>query len=73
MPPAKIHESVEHSYWIDSDITLWTQLEFQLNIQSLYSNWSVSEDVQQRAQFSRTEKFEEPLLALMRAGFSIRL
>ncbi len=51
--------------------------------QCQYSNWSVSEDVKQRdvkqrEQFSRTEKFEELLLAWMRAGlehssFSIRL
>jgi hypothetical protein len=64
-PPARIHESVGHSEWIESDITIWTQLEFQLNIHSLYSNWSVSEDVKQRAQnylqFSRTEQFEELL------------
>ena len=59
-----------HSEWIESDITIWTQLEFQLNIHSRYSNWSVSEDVKQRAQnylqFSRTEQFEELLLAWMR-------
>jgi hypothetical protein len=58
-----------HSEWIESDITIWTQLQFQLNIHSWYSNWSVSEDVKQRAQnylqFSRTEQFEELLLAWM--------
>ncbi len=48
--PARIHESVVHSEWIESDITIWTQLEFQLNIHSLYSKWSVIEDVKQRAQ-----------------------
>jgi hypothetical protein len=67
--PARIHESVVHSGWIESDITIWTQLEFQLNIHSWYSNWSVSEDVKQRGQnylqFSRTEQFEELLLAWM--------
>ncbi len=26
-PPARIHESVGHSEWIESDITIWTQLE----------------------------------------------
>ncbi len=46
-----------------------TQLAFQLNIHSsLYSNWSVSEDVKQIAQFLRTEKFKELLLAWLRAG-----
>ena len=69
-PPARIHKSVGHSEWIQSDITIWTQLEFQLNIHSRYSNWSVSEDVKQRAQnylqFSCTEQFEEVLLAWMR-------
>jgi hypothetical protein len=29
-PPARIHESVGHSEWIESDSTIWTQLEFQL-------------------------------------------
>jgi hypothetical protein len=81
-PPARIHESVGHSEWIESDITIWTQLEFQLNLHSRYSNWSVSEDVKQRAQnclqFSRTEQFEELLLAWMRtvlkhSSFSLRL
>jgi hypothetical protein len=82
MPPARIHESVGHSEWIESDSTIWTQLEFQLNIHSRYSNWSVSEDVKQRAQnylqFSRTKQLEELLLAWMRtvlkhSTFSLRL
>ncbi len=68
-PPTRIHES-DHSDglsdWILNDIIIWTQLEFQLNIHSRYSNWSVSEDVKQRARFSRTEKFEELLLVWMR-------
>jgi len=70
-PPARIHESVVHSEWIESDITIWTQQKFQLNIHSRYSNWSVSEDVKKRAQmqllkFLRTEEFEELLPAWMR-------
>ena len=56
-PPARIHESVGHSEWIQSDITIWTQLEFQLNIHSRYSNWSVSEDVKQTAQMQLFENF----------------
>jgi hypothetical protein len=81
-PPARIHESVGYSEWIENDITIWTQLEFQLNIHSLYSNWSTSEDVKQRAenylQFSRTKQFEELLLAWMRtvlkqSSLSLRL
>ncbi len=62
----------EGSVSIESDVTIWTQLEFQLNVHIRYSNWSVSEDVKQRAQdylqFSRTEQFEELLLAWMRTA-----